>query len=494
MVLFPLLLLLCLPHSFLAKEVEVTDEWAILGENDTVPAGMHIRMNLETGEKWVKQLSDDDSESSSQPQEHQAHVVTADGGVVVVVPDDETTSTTTDETTTTTTRTPQKQHGDYDYAMMHRTLSKLPEDEQEKMNLPQLPGGTTASLSADERRDFERRMKEIWEARQRELRDLEVADLPKILKDRIKRLQSYLENPIPELRDLLLSEDDPHDENVVTHIVSVLQDLEYHLSDVDMARDFVTLGGWPLLVRLLVGPTVYVAHNKNATTTTATTDTALWSNYDLAQVVHRVQAHAAWAMGTAVKNTAEFAPLALQPVVLDDGTFTTAVDWLLQQYTSATTKTTTALAQRNHKLLYALSALLRGNRPAQAHFAGAHGPALLGDQLAQALLNFEKNNNKKTIQRLLSLAHDLVTEVRLQPGKSAQVDAVLVDSFATNVWCSSAVDALVVVPETALTTLQSLGVHCHDKAAVQSALRAWKDSNEQTTELLDLVDSVLDVF
>ena len=36
-----------------AKELEATKEWQLLGENDTVAAGMHIRMDMTTGEKWV---------------------------------------------------------------------------------------------------------------------------------------------------------------------------------------------------------------------------------------------------------------------------------------------------------------------------------------------------------------------------------------------------------------------------------------------------------
>ena len=32
-----------------SKEMEVTKEWQLVGENDTIPAGMHIRMDMTTG-------------------------------------------------------------------------------------------------------------------------------------------------------------------------------------------------------------------------------------------------------------------------------------------------------------------------------------------------------------------------------------------------------------------------------------------------------------
>lgn len=46
-----------------AKEIEATNEWQLVGENDTIAAGMHVRMDMTTGEKWVKILEEEDVDS-----------------------------------------------------------------------------------------------------------------------------------------------------------------------------------------------------------------------------------------------------------------------------------------------------------------------------------------------------------------------------------------------------------------------------------------------
>mmetsp|Transcript_5740 Transcript_5740/g.6676 ORF Transcript_5740/g.6676 Transcript_5740/m.6676 type:complete len:100 (-) Transcript_5740:239-538(-) len=42
------------------KEIIATREWQLLQEGDTVPAGLHIRMDLERGQKWARLDIDDD--------------------------------------------------------------------------------------------------------------------------------------------------------------------------------------------------------------------------------------------------------------------------------------------------------------------------------------------------------------------------------------------------------------------------------------------------
>mmetsp|Transcript_41064 Transcript_41064/g.49980 ORF Transcript_41064/g.49980 Transcript_41064/m.49980 type:complete len:110 (+) Transcript_41064:130-459(+) len=41
-----------------AKEIVATSEWKLLKEDDTIPAGLHVRMDLSTGKKWVKLIDD----------------------------------------------------------------------------------------------------------------------------------------------------------------------------------------------------------------------------------------------------------------------------------------------------------------------------------------------------------------------------------------------------------------------------------------------------
>merc|ERR1712119_187761 len=47
-----------------SKEVELTNEWYLLKENETVPHGVHVKMDMTTGEKWVK-LADQSQQNSN---------------------------------------------------------------------------------------------------------------------------------------------------------------------------------------------------------------------------------------------------------------------------------------------------------------------------------------------------------------------------------------------------------------------------------------------
>mmetsp|Transcript_24862 Transcript_24862/g.47639 ORF Transcript_24862/g.47639 Transcript_24862/m.47639 type:complete len:161 (-) Transcript_24862:135-617(-) len=47
-----------------AKEIIATHEWQLLSDNDTVPAGLHIRMDLSTGQKWAKIASNEKRDDS----------------------------------------------------------------------------------------------------------------------------------------------------------------------------------------------------------------------------------------------------------------------------------------------------------------------------------------------------------------------------------------------------------------------------------------------
>ena len=48
-----------------AKEIEATNEWQLLKPGDTIPAGLHVRMDLETGQKWAKLVDGQEKVSSS---------------------------------------------------------------------------------------------------------------------------------------------------------------------------------------------------------------------------------------------------------------------------------------------------------------------------------------------------------------------------------------------------------------------------------------------
>ena len=289
-----------------AKEIEVTDEWQKVEGNDTIPAGVHVRMDMTTGEKWVKNMSEEDEEegekafknvhiNTDEKSKSSLSVAVVDGNGDVTVEEDE-------------DKPFQASEPDYDFEMMHRTLSKLPPEEIVAMGgLPDIPDSENPG-----RAEFEVRMLEIWKKRQAELLDLEM-NFPEILKARIAGIKEYLENTEAGLKEVDLEED--VDEDVVTDIVSLLKDLEFQLSDIDMARDFHTMNGWPLLVQLLSVDT-HIPANKTIEDLSHITQTK----------IRTVQSYAAWAIGTAVKNTEEFYPYGTETVFLNDAKPTTAVD------------------------------------------------------------------------------------------------------------------------------------------------------------------------
>jgi len=416
-----LLFLLCnAVRPTMAKEIEATNEWQLLGENDTVAAGMHIRMDMTTGEKWVKLQNNEGEEAGV--------------AVAVVSTNGETAE---EETTEQIMEHQHEQH--YDYEMMHRTLSKLPKEDQERMKLPKLETSTIESLSPEARVIFEARMKQIWEDRQRELRDIEqrfVADLPQILRDRIESINEYLQDP-----------------EAIHDIVSTLQDLEHQLTDIDMSRDFHTLGGWPVLASLLSDS---VHTSANTTINNSKLDT-----------VHRIQMHAAWALGSAVKNTGEFAPFVLEPIVVGGQYTTTALDLVLQQFRE-TSSTSKAEQQKMLKLIYCLGSFLRGNHPAQVHFIHANGPATMLNALESALLFLQQQQqsqpafHQKLAQRILNLASDTIADVTVHASSTVSEDASILAAYSTAEWCETIQSAVEILRQgdTAVQTLYTITRHC----------------------------------
>lgn len=374
------LLVLSLLHLASSREIEATHEWQVVGENDTVAAGMHVRMDLSTGEKWVKLMPDDGGVQSSEA------TIEPSGALQVM-----------------------KEKSDYDYIRMHETLQKLPPDEKERMGgIPEIPEkGGWASLTDAQRQLVEDRLAEIWEQRQEELRALsedELADLPQLLKDRISSIRAYL------------------DHEPVDDLVATLEDLEFHLTDIDMARDFHTLGGWPMLVSLLCDE----VHGTNET---------------LLSDAIAVQTAAAWAMGTAVKNTGEFVPFAVEDVWIGTEK-TNAVLLLLNQLEKLRNSddTSSAWRKKEKKIIYGLSAILRGNRLAQVHFTDAHGPAVLHGNLGK-LLHDGSSHGVAQSQRVLSLVADILDDVRLHPAVES-ADERIVASYTSEDWCLIAAEAL----------------------------------------------------
>jgi len=497
-------LLLCHHHHPHAKEIAATNEWQLLDVNDTVPAGLHIRMDMTTGEKWAKLMDDDDDdddESNNSNDNNDNNRVTSAAAAastttsVQVMPDGVIRDDVVDDVDDNNKGKKKNDEIEYNYEAMHRTFSKLPLEEQERMGgIPQLPsddkdnGSSSSSSSSNKhlsRAEYERRMKEIWDRRQAELRAFEeenVAEMPDIMKQMIARIQEYLKKPYGRLSGM----------------VSVLEELEYQLTDLDMTRDFHTLGGWPLLSSLISDRVHNIDDNNNNPVLSSGNSSAAmsmspqeyWQNF-----VYQVQTNAAWAMGTAVKNIEEFTPWAVEEVSIGGSmdnnnnnyssngttTTTTPLDLLvlqlersfekqlpIQDHPSSSKLTSNILIKKlQQKLLYAIGAMLRGNRIAQFHLCQSGKDTILANTLEKTLLSVverqqhqqqrqqqveeeekkdddvnwnddnNNNNNVKLSQRLLQLVDDIVSDLNLHPGQSPKMDHKILKSFSTETWCTA---------------------------------------------------------
>jgi hypothetical protein len=514
------------------------DTWTLIGENDTVDAGMHIRIDMTTGEKWVKQIvndndgesemtniveNDENVKSKHSSSSSSSSSSTSSTAVVVTVTDSDETggndatstneqqeqqqrqselnmngdfrSTTmvlpkqiihNDHSSTTSSESEQKQQQSdpkYDYDMMYRTLRKLPIEEQIRIQLPMeyvvadndnddnvidqvttvsslLSNVTTITKQRQQRQQFETKLRYIWEQRQKELLELEIADLPQILKEYIGDIQTYMTQQYRV--DIDPSRNDPSTNTTPAvishnHIISVLQELEYQLQDIDLTRDFHTLNGWNRLVSLLA----LSESNTHADYTTTTTHPS--NNARSIYQQHEVQMHTAWVIGTALKHIPEFHTYAIEPIQLPvivlpstntnttaTTTTTTTLDIVLQQiqmsyeeYVSlmrrksgippqekSTSETSEwddfdsiskILQTKLLRFIYCLGSLLRGNYFAQQHM-------LLSKKVSQqpfTAATMDHNENS------INLLQEFMNHLLLPSLQQLQHDE-FVRSFATN--------------------------------------------------------------
>jgi hypothetical protein len=485
-----------------AREIVATTEWQEVGENDTIPAGMHVRMDLTTGGRWVKLIDENEEDDESKRAAGGADTVEiqSDGSVSAMA----------------VVAQPDKEGG---------------EKKKETMGgLPELPGGTVSSLSSatkEDRKRFETNMKDLWDRRQSELADFQqemLMDMPKLLKDRIQRLQAYIDDPHTHLvavlekkaASLLPDENGeiPADQvekhaNMVTDISSVLLDLEYQMADVDMTRDFHTLGGWPLLVSLLSNDVHKINRNVTVEGSAVAEDVNGVTN-----LIHRVQLEAAWVIGTAVKNTGEFYPYATEDVTLLDGksTKTTALQLLVDQLSQTYTLDDGASAvvrKKRQKIVYAMGGLLRGNRVGQLFFLNIDGPSQLSLEL-KALLDASGTSDMSLAKRILALTGDIVSDVVLHDDQGDH--KTIINAFSNDAYCQSCLATLNnskeasnrSLKETAVRTLQVLAPFCKDWDKETAALsvvkvkQAWQVEpdmdHEVRRELLDLASATVDLI
>ena len=145
-----------------SAEIQATSEWTLLGENDTIAAGMHARLDLEKGERWVKLPDDTDSKQPTSTTTHQHNattmtaIATATDGTQTMAED--TTERNNDDSSQGLY---QESHG-MDFEMMHRTLTHLPLKEQQRIQLPDY----VSKSDAQHRPNFEKQMTRLWNDRQ----------------------------------------------------------------------------------------------------------------------------------------------------------------------------------------------------------------------------------------------------------------------------------------------------------------------------------------
>jgi len=368
-----------------------------------------------------------------------------------------------------------------DYETMYRTLMSLPEEDREPLDIPTLP-----TNMGDEKalQTFIARIKEIWQGRQDYLKEIEeeyMANVPDIIESRILFLKEYISTPIQYLESVIKEEDDTtdadidDDDDAPNTIIEVLKDLEYHLSDLDMARDFYTMGGWPLLISLLtdeihgleqVIQEIVLAQNytnmiESSTTTSDSSSSALTIKLPeeiqlyiqrLQHTIWNIQSMTCWCIGTAIKNVDEFKPWALedfsdllrqhQPVITLDATGNSADETTVNAITILLSKISVdeqsnpvhdysndlssleskLWFQKKQKELYALGALLRGNFNAIHYFGSVNGPLMLSnlfhsfmtpnhDDVQLSSDILQNNFAMKVLTRIMSLGGDLVADL-----------------------------------------------------------------------------------
>eukprot|EP00986_Skeletonema_menzelii_P013063 scaffold7400_cov122-Skeletonema_menzelii.AAC.12 len=506
-----LLLSITLHHQPIisAKEITATNEWQLLQENDTIPAGLHVRMDLSTGEKWVKLPSSSSDESEVTEEENikaapfVENVAEMDAtGALIIVPNSDNNDDAANNNGSNRNKQGQEAPSSKDYTMMHRVMSQLPPEELASFGgLPALPSSnsTTAGntkLTAKERQEFEAKMEMLWQTRQEQLRKMQeesIADLPKILKERIATLKEYLMGSNDKLMELLESrrhrrtdnEDGNEQDNkegdgtksssTANNVIDALRDLEFQLSDVDMARDFHTLGGWPYLIALLDE----TMHDHVVVGTDPDSENGAQEVAEVAAaaaaavVVDEIRALAATTIGTAVSNLGEFRPWALEDVsstinelrktkssntsVDDtDRKMMTALSLLtrvfqdeLDQRTKAMGGGTMAVvdgpsshtnamskSRATFKLraIYGLGSLLRGNPTAQQQFILTNGPDVLVRNVLGTLSNVRGPTESslsrldyKFASKVLALGEDVVMDVVLHDQEYIQIDESTTD-------------------------------------------------------------------
>eukprot|EP00752_Nemacystus_decipiens_P016538 g14781.t2 len=225
------------------------------------------------------------------------------------------------------------------------------------------------------------KLEQLWAVRQQELREAY---------DAMPKVNELLTKRIEVLQDASATED---------AVIVALADLEDMLSDIDMARDFHTIGGLPTLASKLRDPQP-----------------------------ESVREMAAWVIGTAVKNEPEH-----QLWVLEDGQDSQPSALALLLENAKTAETSTLMS----KIVYALSACLRNNGDVQLQFGSLRGEIVLSAMYDAV------GSDSRVKTKTLTLMSDLLQEAA--SGSPAAVLATMPvgsNPSSGGVWCRRVDEAL----------------------------------------------------
>ncbi len=583
-----------------AKEIEATHEWQIVQEGDTIPAGLHVKMDLETGAKWVKLLDDGDnhdhgdtgdtskdhslslhhlnnSQVNDRNNQNNVKITQLSNQEQKISPD------IASKIQSQLLKQAQEEqirkrnmiesvaklndfNGDMsineaDYEMIYRTLMSLPEEDRATLNIPIHPNdvdnddekGRMSENKEKELQEFSKKMKEIWSQRQIILKQLEeqyLANIPDIIRDRIIFIQKYVTSPIKYLKDVMNHQSSNNNDNSVDDgskstmsidIIQTLEDLEYDLMDLDMTRDFYTMGGWPLLVSLLSdeihgldGVVNEIIHTQNWTETEYNNNPNTimkLSNEDqlyienLQEIIWNVQTLASWCIGTAVKNVHEFHPWALEDLShflrrhdetdtdagdVDDlekkDTNVNVISILLSKYatdknmlikSSITESLTPTWLKMKQKEIYALGALLRGNKDAIIYFHSMNGPQILSLFFNDIIVSnqsaiWDNKDGVKLLLKIMMLGVDLIAELGSQ-----NENGDLLSSLTDDIWCSMPMKILMnsatttrIIQRQALEGMSDMIPHCSFDQ--DTLVQMMKTINVDDTEMNGLFNGIIE--
>jgi len=287
-------------------------------------------------------------------------------------------------------------------------FSRLPDKELSRLDVDIKAIITEGSIEAE-------KLFKAWETRQKELKEA--------MKDLLNAAE-YMKSILDILRS--------GNSTDAVKIASLLE-LEDLLSDIDNAKDFHTIGGWPTLASLLIPPEVLSSPNTNSS-----------SSIELQTV-------AAWAVGSAVKNSYDYQLWTIDSLLIGDensGQQVTVIQLLvdiIRLYNSKESPTYDLESEDDKeqellkKALFAVSAAARGNVDVQNALlvknSDNHNNETdkLSSILLDSLYNISINTNRThtdVMRKIWSFVYDLLEERQyireeLTPAASPEDAAVL---------------------------------------------------------------------